>query len=70
MDGTLRGALPPGPIANHKLLRKSGEPLPNLKRIRQYRGINSKVWNFLFGIYGGGPAIRRKTLDLYDETPI
>lgn len=70
-DGTGRGTLPPGPISNHLLLRPDGvTPLPKLKKITSFRGVNHVVWNFLFGIYGGGPPLPRVTLDLYDETPL
>ncbi len=71
MDGTGRGSLPPGPISNHLLLKQNGDPIQNLRpgRVGHYRGINVKVWSVFLGIYGGGPLLRRKTLDIYDTTP-
>ena len=71
MDGTGRGSLPPGPISNDLLLKQNGDPIQNLRpgRVGHYRGINVKVWSVFLGIYGGGPLLRRKTLDIYDTTP-
>ena len=70
-DGSGRGVLPPGPISNHVLLKQNGEPIQNLKpgRVGHYRGINYKVWNVFVTIYGGGPLLRRKFLNIYDKTP-
>ncbi|KAG0207869.1 Ubiquitin carboxyl-terminal hydrolase 33 [Mortierella sp. GBA30] len=34
-----------------------------------YRGINRNVWNYLHGIYGGGPEFVRAALDLYAQDP-
>jgi hypothetical protein len=64
-DGTGRGILPPGPIDNARLLDRSGEPLPNLRPIVHYRGVNVRVWRFLLAIYGGGPVLRRKEINVY-----
>ncbi len=64
-DGTGRGILPPGPIDNARLLGKNGRPLPNLQPIIHYRGVNANVWEFLSKIYGGGPPLRRKEIDIY-----
>ncbi len=70
-DGTGRGALPPGPISNHLLLKQNGDPIQNLRpgRVGHYRGINSRVWDVFVGIYGGGPLLIRRTLDIYDTSP-
>jgi Ubiquitin carboxyl-terminal hydrolase/DUSP domain len=65
-DGSGRGILPPGPIDNARLLDKSGHPLPNQRAIIHYRGVNYKVWRFLSSIYGGGPLLKRKEINLYE----
>ena len=67
VDGTGRGVLPPGPIDNARLLGRDGKPLPNLRASIHYRGVNKKVWEFLHGIYGGGPPLKRPRLDIYTE---
>jgi hypothetical protein len=66
-DGTGRGVLPPGPVDNARLLGKDGKPLPNLRAATHYRGVNANVWNFLHSIYGGGPMLRRKDINVYLE---
>jgi len=66
-DGTGRGVLPPGPIDNARLLDKNADPLPNQRPIIHYRGVNVRVWRFLHDKYGGGPELRRRTIDLYLE---
>lgn len=67
-DGTGRGILPPGPIDNARLLDKAGKPLKNLRATTHYRGVNSNVWQFLTRIYGGGPELRRKEIDIYSPS--
>jgi len=57
---------PPGEICNNILL-EDGVPKKNLKLKVHYRGINAEVWNYFFNIYGGGPPIIRRTMDIYDE---
>lgn len=47
-DGTGRGVLPPGPIDNARLLGKGAKPLPNLRPIIHYRGVNANVSRALF----------------------
>jgi hypothetical protein len=64
-DGTGRGVLPPGPIDNSRLLGKNGRPLPNLRGVTHYRGVNEAVWTFLRKIYGGGPALPHAKIDIY-----
>lgn len=56
---------PPGPVDNKVLLDSSGQPRPNLSRSIHYRGVNERVWSYLHGIYGGGPMIRSKVLNIY-----
>ena len=41
------------------------KPLSNLKPIKHYRGLNEAVWRELLGVYGGGPEIKRDSLDIY-----
>lgn len=75
------GILEPGPISNVKLITADAarklqsnnpeykdiipEPKPNLKRGENYRGVNQDVWRILSNIYGGGPTLVRKELDIY-----
>jgi ubiquitin C-terminal hydrolase len=66
-DGTNRGILPPGPIDNARLLNKEGKPIRNLVARTHYRCVNNKVWNFLVKVYGGGPCLMRRDLDIYSE---
>lgn len=67
------GGPAPGPISNNRLLRtplgKSDklEFRANLHRGEHYRGINERVWNYLYNIYGGGPVFKRRTIDIYKE---
>lgn len=68
-------ALPPGPICNDLLLIPGGgnvaeqEPRPNLVRGTHYRGVNKRVWDYFVRIYGGGPAIIRKNINIYGPAP-
>ena len=66
-DGTGRGTLPPGPVDNARLLGKDGKPLPNLRAITHYRGVNANVWTFLYSIYGGGPTLKRRDINIYTD---
>lgn len=59
--------LPPGPIANHLLLKKNGQPRARLRVTRDYRGVNEAVWNLLISMYGGGPAIKRQQINIYED---
>jgi len=62
----MTGGPRPGPITNHLLLQPDGATvLPNLKRGEHYRALHGLVWQELWQIYGGGPVIRRPTLDIY-----
>lgn len=69
-DGTGRGTLPPGPIDNARLLGKGARPLPNQRPVIHYRGVAPPVWAFLHGIYGGGPPLPRRGIDLYGRPPV
>lgn len=59
----------PGPISNQRLFKNNGSKVPrdNLVRGEHYRGVNERVWNYLYGIYGGGPVIKRRTINIYAE---
>ena len=70
LDGTGRGVLPPGPVDNACLMRRDGSPQGNLRPRTHYRGINASVWGMFVGMYGGGPCIRRATINMYDDTPV
>lgn len=61
------GVLPPGPINNWSLLKEDGDLKPKLKAAVHYRAINKKVWETYIFIYGGGPEITRKSLNIYDN---
>ncbi|KAA6373170.1 MAG: hypothetical protein EZS28_031304 [Streblomastix strix] len=57
----------PGPITNQNLLKPDGiNPISGLTH-KNYRGINKELWYFLVKIYGGGPEIQRKTVDIYGD---
>ncbi len=67
----------PGPISNTALFRVEDDkqPIqddpsllkPNLQRGVDYKGMHYIVWKGLFDIYGGGPEIARRTLDIYEQ---
>merc|ERR1719506_668080 len=60
-------APPPGPVDNSRLLNSSGRPRNGLEVVRDYRGVNYRMWTFWVSRYGGGPEVRRKELNLYSE---
>mmetsp|Transcript_134061 Transcript_134061/g.245908 ORF Transcript_134061/g.245908 Transcript_134061/m.245908 type:complete len:543 (-) Transcript_134061:34-1662(-) len=62
---TRKGPLP-GPIDNSRLLERSGGQR-HLQPVDDYRGVNAEVWTFWQSRYGGGPAVRRRHLDLYSS---
>ena len=63
----------PGPIDNSVLLMSGsktgptcgGDAVPGLERVRDYRGVNRRVWDTLVRFYGGGPVISRPSVDIY-----
>lgn len=55
---------PPGPISNDRLVVE-GQPRPNLVRGTHYRGVNRRVWGYFHRIYGGGPTIIRRSINVY-----
>jgi len=60
----------PGPIDNGRLVdTHTGMPKSGLQLKDDYRGVNSKLWNFWHGRYGGGPEVPRNSLDLYSPAP-
>ena len=61
---------PPGPISNHRLFKSNSNGATlrdNLTRGTHYRGVNERVWNYFYGIYGGGPMIKRSTINIYNN---
>ena len=62
----------PGPVDNWNLLKTHDEndyskqrAKEGLKQVEDYRGVNRMVWEYFVNIYGGGPAIVRKDLDIH-----
>jgi len=55
----------PGPIDNNILLLQAGMPKLGLIKGQHYRGVTKAVWMYFIDIYGGGPAIIRKEIDIY-----
>jgi len=71
---SLRGTSPPGPVDNSRLVdAQTGriKPPPGSREKwlpgRDYRAVNQAVWGFFLARYGGGPALRRRSVDLYAE---
>ena len=62
----IRGGPLPGPVDNTVLLKDDRKPKQNLVRAKEYRGVNPRVWAFFKKHHGGGPALARKELDIYD----
>lgn len=72
-----RGATddPPGPIFNDTLFEKSDaaedrakrQVRSGLQRSVHYRAVNQDIWRYLQGVYGGGPTIPRKSVNIYGE---
>ena len=75
----------PGPISNQMLFETvtpattdgaaaagSGEMRlkKGLQKMNDYRGLHGLVFRELHKLYGGGPAIIRATMNIYDRTPI
>ena len=60
------GDLPP-PISNHRLMRSDGSLRPGLRKIRDYRGVNKRVYKYFEEKYGGGPMMVREAIDIYGE---
>lgn len=58
---------PPGPISNQRLFKSNSATLrDHLSRGIHYRGVNERVWNYFYGIYGGGPVIKRSSINIYN----
>lgn len=65
----IRDMCAPGPITNHRLLKKdSPEPRPNLRLRSDYIGVNARVWWLFLHMHGGGPPLIREELDMYSAT--
>ena len=62
------GYPPPPPISNSALLLPDLKtPKLKLKPRIHYRGVSETIFTYLRQRYGGGPTIRRGTLDIYDD---
>lgn len=70
------GILPPGPISNDDLFipplqdSPKDKPLqlrPYLQMQVHYRAVNKNVWQIFHRMYGGGPLIIRRDLDIYSR---
>lgn len=61
---------PPGAISNDLIQAEDGSPRVNLHRGTHYRGVNSRVWHYFHKIYGGGPCIIRKSINIYSPAPV
>ena len=62
----------PGSVDNWALLEshdendfKKQKAKEGLRQVEDYRGVNRMVWEYFVNIYGGGPAIVRKDLDIH-----
>jgi len=57
----------PGPVDNSALLGDNGLPKKGLVVSQQYIAVRPGVWEPIFAMYGGGPVIKRKTMDIYGD---
>jgi hypothetical protein len=62
---------PPGPLSTKELLDDKGNPAPNLKAIRDYRGVPPIVYFIFLELYGkdDSPEIARYEIDIY-KSPV
>lgn len=62
---------PPGPLSTKELLDDKGNPAPNLKAIRDYRGVPPIVYFMFLELYGkdDSPEIARYEIDIY-KSPV
>jgi len=64
----ITGAAPrPGPVDNSALLTDNGLPKKGLVVSQQYIAVKPGVWEPIFAMYGGGPVIKRRTMDIYGD---
>jgi len=56
---------PPGEVTNSDLVDSNGVPFPNLRPKKNYRAVTKEVWDYFINIYGGGPPVIRKIVDIY-----
>jgi len=60
------GAPRPGPICNNCLVEEDGKtPKKGLEKVHDFRGLRKPVWDRFVAVYGGGPPIIRKVVDIY-----
>lgn len=65
-----RGSAIPGPIDNSRLLDDvTQQPKDGIQAVKDFRGVNAIVWEFLHRRYGGGPTLRCRGLDLANYRP-
>jgi len=58
----------PDRIDNSHLFRGDLKTLRDgLQPIVDYRGLSAREWSTFYDWYGGGPAVRRETLDIYSK---
>lgn len=61
----VKGGPLPGRIPNETLVHSDMRPRSGKQPIVHYRGVNSRIWEYFVMLYGGGPALPRRTLNLY-----
>ena len=68
LDDTSGLVEPPGPVSNASdLLQPDGlTPRSGLAKQKDYRGVVKEVWDFFMQHYGGGPAIAKTAIDIYE----
>jgi len=59
----------PGLISNETLVHSDGRPRSGKHVAIHYRGVSPVVWAFFLERYGGGPTLRRRSLNLYAPEP-
>jgi hypothetical protein len=35
--------------------------------MKYFEGVTPQVWQYFYSVYGGGPPIIRRTINIYDE---
>eukprot|EP00792_Barthelona_sp_PAP020_P009492 TRINITY_DN3299_c0_g1_i1.p1 TRINITY_DN3299_c0_g1~~TRINITY_DN3299_c0_g1_i1.p1 ORF type:complete len:695 (-),score=139.08 TRINITY_DN3299_c0_g1_i1:530-2614(-) len=60
---------PPGPISNDRLFLDDDNKVisPGLRKLYDYRGVCPQVFKIFYQIYGGGPPIVRRYIDIYSD---
>ena len=55
----------PGPINNELFFTSTGKLKQHLQITADYRGVSSHTWDYLYGLYGGGPVVCRRVVDIF-----